>query len=374
MCLRGGFTFCGYDIADLNLEYAPDNENTYVYRPAKTNVHEETMDGHNGGYYYGAYKQPKEFILRCFYEEKDIDRGLMSKLFHIFKIGKSGELIFKRMPWYSYYVTVINVDDREMLNYRNGLITITMKAGYPFARGINMNEPYTNEHLFYSLPVDKYHDKVIQNTGLFTSAEMVPQMTFQDIQLTAPNKKTIFLANPGTERAAVGLSLAGNAGDGIIIANATTRQECHIVGMTRSATTGAQKTLYIDGISGKTVLRNSVSSEISFLYHSAGFIEIEPTSPVIRGLYVAEVGTNTISLVNNLNENVIGRYIFINSHWHKILNQTENNVLTLRVSDNEPLGPQDKSTMICDLNEVTISPVTDLYLDVLSFIYKPTYS
>ena len=372
--MRGGFTFCGYDIADFNLEYAPDKENTYVYRPAKTIVHEETMDGHNGGYYYGAYKQPKEFVLRCFYEEKDIDRGLMSKVFQLFRVGKSGQLVFKRMPWYAYYVTVTEVNDRDMTNYRNGLITITMKAGYPFARGINVNAPFTNEHLFYSLPIDKYHDKVIQNTGLFIRSEMVPQMTFGDIQLTAPNTKTIYLANPGTERAAVGLTLAGNAGGGIIIINNTTKQECRIVGMTRSATTGSSKELYIDGISGKTVLRNNVSSEISFLYHSGGFIEIEPTNPVIRGLFVSVSGTNTITLFNNLEQDVVGRYIFINSHWHKILNQTEDNVLTLRVSEEEPLGDQNESTMICDLNEITISPVTELYLDTLSFNYKPTYA
>lgn len=372
--MRGGFTFCGYDIADFNLEYAPENENTYVYRPSVTNVHEEVFEGHNGGYYYGAYREPKEFILRCFYEEKDIDRGLMSKVFQFFKTGKSGELIFKRMPWYAYYATVIDVNDRDMLNYRNGLITITMKAGYPFARGVNVSEPYTNEHLFYSLPIDKYHDKVIQNTGLFAKPEMVPQMSFTDIQLTAPNNKTIYLANPGTERAAVGLIVAGNAGSGIIIANKTTKQECKIVGLSRAVTTGKNKELYIDGISGKTVLRDSISSEISFLYHSGGFIEIEPTNPVIRNLYVASVGNNTVALVNNLEQNVIGRYIYINSHWHKILNQSDENVLTVRVSNEEPLGEQNESTMICDLNEITISPVSELFLDKISFVYKPTYA
>lgn len=372
--MRGGFTFCGYDIADFNLEYAPDKENTYVYRPAKTIVHEETMDGHNGGYYYGAYKQPKEFVLRCFYEEKDIDRGLMSKMFQLFRVGKSGQLVFKRMPWYAYYVTVTEVNDRDMQNYRNGLITITMKAGYPFARGVNVNEPYDNEHLFYSLPIDKYHDKVIQNTGLFIRRDMVPQMAFTDIQLTAPNNQTILLANPGTERASVGLVVAGNAGDGITITNNTTKQECSIVGMTRSATTGSGKELYIDGISGKTVLRDNISSEISFLYHSGGFIEIEPTNPVIRNLYITSIGNNTISLVNNLEQDVIGRYIFVSSHWHKILNQTDENILTLRVTEEEPLDVQNESTMICDMNEITVTPVTELYLDKLSFIYKPTYA
>ena len=88
--MTGGFSFCGTDIATIGLEYAPELENTYVYKPAKARIHEETFDGHNGGYYYGSSLEPKEFVLRCYFEEKEIDRGLMARVENLFREGRSG--------------------------------------------------------------------------------------------------------------------------------------------------------------------------------------------------------------------------------------------------------------------------------------------
>ena len=102
----GGFSFCGIDIADIGLEYAPDNDETYIYAPAESNIHEETFEGHDGGYSYGASREPKVFTLRCFYEDKHVAKGLMAKIFDLFRVGRKGLLIFKRRPWCYYYATV----------------------------------------------------------------------------------------------------------------------------------------------------------------------------------------------------------------------------------------------------------------------------
>ena len=48
--MLGGFTFCGVDIADIGLDYAPELADTFVYAPSRVRVHEETIDTHDGGY------------------------------------------------------------------------------------------------------------------------------------------------------------------------------------------------------------------------------------------------------------------------------------------------------------------------------------
>jgi len=171
--MKGEFSFCGVDIASIGLEYAPEAKDTYVYAPAKANVHEETFDGHDGGYAYGASKEPKEFILRCYYEEEHIAKGLMANVHNLFKVGKKGVLIFKRRPWCYYYATVTDIDTSDIYTYMNGLIVITMKAYYPFARGLPVNN-----HLLYNLVTDDYHDEILKNTAMFDKAYMVPQTEF----------------------------------------------------------------------------------------------------------------------------------------------------------------------------------------------------
>ena len=46
--MEGGFSFCGVDIADLGLEYAPENANTYVYSPGAFDVNDESFPAHDG--------------------------------------------------------------------------------------------------------------------------------------------------------------------------------------------------------------------------------------------------------------------------------------------------------------------------------------
>ncbi len=132
--MTGGFTFDGIDIADLGLEYVPDNQNTYVYKPSQWNMNEESFDGHDGGYFYGTTVKPKDFTLRCIYEDSHVNSGGMTRLFHAFKRGRTGRLIFAKRPWCWYVTTVVSVDISQMTNYMNGVVTINMRAYYPFAR------------------------------------------------------------------------------------------------------------------------------------------------------------------------------------------------------------------------------------------------
>jgi phage-related protein len=377
--MRGGFSFCGVDIADIGLEYAPENKDTYVYAPTNSNMHEETFEGHDGGYSYGATKEPKVFTLRCFYENEHIAEGLMAKVFDLFKVGKKGLLVFKRRPWCYYYATVTSKPDiEEMYSYLNGSVVITLKAYYPFARACSVTKDNTEAaakaHLFYNTLQDPYHDEIMLNTGVFDKDYMVLPTTFGS-PTPITSQTSVLLYNPGTERAKVDIVISGTAGSGVTIANSTTGQSCRYVAFN---TTGNQF-IYTDGINGKTVLDDNGVRELAFLYHDHGFIELEPAFPILREVYVDYTGT-TVTAVNMLYQEeeekdwYAGKYIFIGNNssgsWKKINRCLDQHRLQLTQS----VAAGSCRTCIVKMNEITITPTQGTSLNRLSFIYLPTYA
>lgn len=366
--MRGGFTFCGIDIEDIGLNYAPENRDTYVYSPGVENIHEETFEGHNGGYMYGSYRQPKDFTLRCYYEAQHIAKGVMAKAYSLFRVGKSGLLVFKRRPWCYYYVTVVDINHDEMYNYENGLIVITMKAYYPYARGVEING-----RMLCNLYTDPYHEEIMSNTALLDKEEMVPQTSF-----TSPpvNPHEIILFNPGTERASVSLVIAGQAGDGVTIYNKTTDQTCRYVAFN----TSENEYIYTDGFSGKTVLDNGSSRNLAFLYHDYGFIELEPAYPIKRNIYATYNGLN-VSVKNLLYEDdedyrkgwYIGKYIYLDD-WYKINEVIDKHTLNVMPRNGQTPGIGERSTSIALMNELIVTPTQDTTISKLNFIYKPTFA
>lgn len=360
--LKGGFMFCGTDISDLGLEYAPELEDTYVYRPAATTIHDETFDGHTGGYFYGTSQKPKEFVLRCIFEETVIDKGFLTKIQHFFKVGKSGKLVFKRRPWCYYYVTVSEYDDTGITNYLNGVITIRMKAYYPFARC---------DHIYHfrSMP---YHENIMANTAMYDTEGMAPDLSFTNVELTSPETKKIIIGNPGTERASLAVTAAGNSGKGVIIRNKTTNQEMKLVALSDAVTTDINKEVRIDGISGKTLLVNNdgTNPSLAFLYHDYGFLELEPGFPAERNIYVSYTDGNKIYVSNILNTDYVGKYIFV-SGWHKIIDQPDKHTFII---DNAIENHGSSRTTIMTMNELEIVPVTTMNLSKLVFSFKPTFA
>lgn len=354
--MRGGFSFCGVDIADIGIEYAPEIEDTYVYKPATTNVHEETFDGHNGGYVYGAWREPKEFTLRCFFEEKRIDRGLMAKVYALFRVGRSGKLVFQRRPWCYYYATVSEpIDDSEFLTYQSGTFLIKMKAYYPFARS----------DMFYNLRTDEHHYEVMENTALFDKDGMVPETDFIDLDQETP----VILANPGTEPAALSIQIAGDTGAGVVIENKTNGTACGFTPMSRAGTTDIGAYVQVNGINGKTTFVRDLDKKVSFVYHSSGFITLEPAFPSIREVYVTTSGKD-VTVVNRIFEDVIGQFIFVKGNWYKIDEQPSLNQLKTQVDMPDWSG----QTTIMRMNELIVRPLDSMYLSKLNFIYQPTFA
>lgn len=386
--MTGGFSFCGVDIGTIGLEYAPEIEETYVYKSSRTRIHEETYDGHDGGYYYGSSKEPKEFILRCIFEEKEIDKGIMAKIYHLFKEGKSGRLVFSRRPWCYYYATVTELDTSGITNYLNGVIKVTMKSYYPFARSDTM----------LATRKDKDYLKMRENTAFFEREEMVPPVEFcKESPIT--EKTTLLLANPGTEYANVGIEIAGNVGRGVVITNHTTNQTCKFVAMSESEFDGKMSFVYLDGVNGKCMAVKNNYTEMSFLYHDEGFIQLAPAFPMRRDIYAVSK-KNEIMVVNKLydrnsgetreetEELIKGQYIWMDGQWREITGvghdysessleeqadgkyKNEHSLLI----DSEIEENVSENTCICQLNKITIEPITTINLTRLKFVYKPTFS
>ena len=355
--MHASFSFCETDIESFGLTYAPELEDTYVFKPAAAEAHIENFEAHNGGYFYGAWSTPKEFTLRCFFEQKSIESGMLPKLNALFKVGKSGKLIFSRRPWCYYYTTVTEPIEYSLTNYLNGILTIRMKAMYPYARSdIYKNTEY--EH---------YHASLMENTAVFEKDEMLQDTEFANIQ----TQTSFILANQGTERAPLGVAIAGNVGKGVIIANNTTGQSCKFVAISAAKTSNVNREVILDPINGKTIISGTGYKELAFLYHEYGFLELESSFPAVRNLFISTNGTKSIHVENILYEDLIGKYIFVANQWKKIITQPDEHTLT--VDSNIATSPITR-TMAISMNELIITPVTTMNITKLRFIYKPTYS
>lgn len=355
--MQGGFSFCGVDIAKLGLEYVPTLDQTYVFSGSAYEVHQEVFDAHHGGYYYGATVQPKDFTLKCLYQDQKVIQGNLSVIENVFRRGRTGRLIFQQREWLWYAATVVNVDLMDLRNYQNGFVTITLRAYYPFAR---------HDHLY--IDDNNMFDKYIElNTGLLSSAE-TPTTSIGPI-----TENTDFLLyNGGSERAGVAIAIAGEAGeDGVTITNHTTGHTAKFVAFTKALTSGAGKYIVSDAINGKTVLTDGTQSERSFIYHDHGFIELAPSFPIERNVYVScKAGSNQISVIGDLLlDNVVGRHIMIDGAWSKIIGLTENTLTVDRT-----ISADDACyTNIVTMNEISVTLSAGAELTKFDVVYKPTF-
>lgn len=377
--MTGGFSFCGVDVSTIGLEYAPENANTYVYAPTTSSIQEESFDGHDGGYFYGSTKKPKDFILRCFYEATHIQHGIMTKIHDLFRIGKTGKLVFQKNPWCYYVATVVGVDTSHITNYLNGLVTIKMRAYYPFSRS---DETYIDAS-------DENAVTLHNNTGLFYDAAKNTETSLaKDTPISS--QKTFLLYNAGTEKASVAIEIAGDA-PGVTIANSTTGQKCKLVGLTKAKTSDINKYIVCDGLNGKTVLSDGTSSTLAFRHHDSGFIELEPGYPITRNVKVFyEAGSNVVTSTAEFDESFVGKYIWIDGSWKKILSVSDNNSTLCSdstcgngtfcgISDGIIISSAcqntgNEVTEIVTMNEIIVTPDSTMNLTKLNFVYKPTFS
>ena len=357
----GGFTFDGVDIADLGLEYAPELNNTYVYKPAQFKPHEQLFDGHDGGYYYGSTVQPKEFTLRCIYEAQPVLDGIMSKIFHVFKRNRTGKLVFKKRPWCWYAATVTNVSVDQMLNFENGVVTISMKAYYPFARSDYMTIPA------------EYENDLMSNSAMMP-AGWTHETSFATSQNPITTNTTLLLYNPGTETAKVAVRIAGDVGTGVSVANATTGQNMRFVAITPNSCPGSYY-IQTDGLSGQTTFTNGTVSQPGFLYHDYGFIDLAPGFPAYRNITVDVTDNRNVNSDGLFAYDMLGRHIyFANGTVAKVVNVHDSSWIEV---DTTVSSAENGVAQILQMNEIVVSALPaggSFSLTKLEFVYKPTFA
>ena len=358
--MRGGISFCGVDVADIGLEYAPDNASTYVFRSGNYKVNEQSFDGHDGGFFYGTTLSPKPFALRFVYQDQHINKGIIAKVNNLFRRGRTGKLVFASRPWVWYIATVTGLNTDQFTNYENGLIVVQLKAYYPFGR---------YDSIFCS-EEEASDETILGNSALLTEAKTPSTEVVADGE-TLTEAKSITLYNGGTERAAVAIEIAGDVGEGILITNSTTGQSCKFVALSSAISSDAGKYVISDGISGKTVLTNGTTSELAFLYHDYGFVELEPAFPIIRDLpFSYTSGSTEVTCADGGLDGLTGKHVFLDGQWREIVSVPDSNhmnVLPAVLNTGEGTGE------IVTMNKITITPVSEMSLTKLNFRYNPTF-
>lgn len=384
----GGFSFCGVDIDTLGIEYAPQLTDVYTFGLADTSVQEETYPAHTGGYYYGNTVLPKEFSLRCYFEGHHINHGLIDKILNFFYVGRTGKLVFKNRDWMWYVATITEAPQLDLTNYRNGTVTIEMKAYYPYAR---TDIFYANPNFDYKSLTEKTEDcsgvagfaydrsvsiqtqdgRSLVNAA-FVDADKMPKIKFTASDFPSGTLvKNILLYNAGTAPADIAVVIAGEAGsDGVRIFNMNTNQEMKLVGFTKASTTSVSKYVVCDSISKKTVVTDGTTPVMNFAMHDYGFLSLAPANPSPEFQITYQAGSKIVACDGHFSENDVGRYIFQDPSWYKIVSVEDASHATL---DQTIDANATRTGRICTLNNMIVYASSDTVIDKLEFIYKHTF-
>lgn len=353
--MQGGFSFCGVDVATLGIVYAPDMSGTYVYGQT-WQPQVQNFEGFNGALYCGETVQPKEFRLRCYFEDSNVNDGVIDRVLDLFARGRTGRLVFNQRPWVWYTATAVAVDLSQFRNYRNGFLNITLRAYYPFARSDKMT-------------LDDFQEaeqtETLLNTTNFVPQDAMPPTSYN----TITSSKVIHLLNPGNDYAALSIAVAGEAGDGVLITNTTTGQECKLIAFTKQLTTQQNAEVICDSLNGKTIIGTNQNASLGFVYHDHGFLTLKPSGSVIRNIDV-ELDGNTITS-ESVSSSWVNRFACVHGQWYKITSALEGNAVL--DDDGELQGQEDTQIYIADINELVVQPLANCELDSLRFSYKPTF-
>lgn len=364
----GGFSYRGKNIGDFGeIYYAPDASERGEYAlPYK--VDEQEINGRDGAYYYGNHVEPREFNLRCYYEE--LTQQTKEDIIRWFGRNTKGRLIFDERN-YVYYDVIPNArvefdDYRGMtcngLRYK-GILTIHLKAYCPFgklmASALVNNVPVLGVNAYVDISILGEATTAADDETLILLSYREPSKQYD---LTATS---FYIYNPGTEATPLRIRLAGDAENGTIT-NVTNGKRCVVKGMTQGNTTNVGKSLYIDADTGRVTLVGTLDTQLAFEMHDYGYIWLDPCTPFVREIEVAYTnGSKVVTSAQAFTEEMAGQFIWLNNKWHKIAQY--NGVSGITLADAmDATGSE--TTQIVTMNELTFDGFT---LTKLEFYYTP---
>lgn len=364
----GGFAYRGKNIGDFGeVYYIPDADERGDYAlPYK--VEEQEINGRDGGYYYGNHVEPREFVLRCYYE--NLTRQTKEDMLIWFRRDTKGKLVFDDRDWVYYNVIPnerVTLEDHMQIacdgsiRYQ-GIMTIRLKAYDPFGR---------------LMPDACVNDVPVVGTaivGVSIAAEVTTKADDETIillkaMMPSPNyplnQSSFYVYNPGTERTPLTIRIAGTASDGLIT-NITNGTKCAVKGMTNGNTTDVGKSVVINAETGRVTLLGSLDEQLAFDMHDYGYIWLDPCVPFLRDAEVSYTnGSKTVTSSGLFTEEMAGRFIYLNGEWRKIETVESADSMTLTANMN---ANGSETTQIVTMNEIRFDGFT---LTTLEMEYTP---
>lgn len=360
------FSFCGINIGQYGVHYAPETPSWHIWGSAFETI-EKTVDSQHGGQWYGYVIRPKQFALRCYFEE--ITEYQLAVILGMFAEGKFGELVFDERPWLAYEARVtrpyeINKYPTVNRNY-SGTIMLYLTAYYPFA---------TTNIQTLDDAVTQYPDKegaIKATTGLMaadTLATETPATTAAPYTIA----RTILRINAGDAIADTIIRIAGNVGNGVTLYNQATKQYCFIHDLTETETTSSNRWLELNSRTGECYITDGANRFSGYKYHDRGFIQLAPSAPMKRDVTVSINGTSLTSTEDIFMPDDIGKTIWVPS-------------ASMMSYISDVSGPRSASLAlpastavtapvnIAMLNNIHITPKTDMSLTKFELIHKHTF-
>jgi hypothetical protein len=267
-----------------------------------------------------------------------------------------GELTFDEAP-YKYYIAKVTskpefsfypTTDEDSGHVYNGTFTISFTAFDPFAYSYIGS---LDDRVYY----EESNIELFYDSG-FMHADETPPARIENIT----SNKIILLYNGGSAKSPVNIRVFGSA-EMIKIENLTTNQNFSINGL-------VNEEIEINAKKGQISIDGALASNL----HSGGFIELEGSSRVDGYELVNFInGSNQITITEDIDLDIIGRFIAVNADWYKVTYcDFMTGLITLHKNFNGETGEHDIS--IIDLNEIQISG-NGLNIQSIEFDYVYRY-
>ena len=343
-----GFTYNGVHCADLGCAYIPDAAANWFPSP-DIDISEDEVAWRDGGYYYNTRRKQRTFTLNCYFEgitmkgRERIRRWLDEK--------KSGWLVFDDREYVKYKVRPAKVvtgkiyletTDYEYGDLYDGTFSVTFEAEDP----IGYLTKLTDDDL---IRTDETH-----GCNLIPASMMPSQPAVTD--------RDFIIYNQGTIPCYPVIRIAGTAATGLDIINNTNGTMCQLRGLPESGT------LVIDCGKGLVTTEDGNTTEITFSYHSQGYISLAPNDQLNFSATIEYTSGSTAAvLYTGCQEDLTGYYVYLDDAWNKIMSMDADGNIVLKTA---AASTGVEQAHIGRMNEISIRG-TSVTLTELGYSYEP---